>query len=507
MMMAKQDEVMEWLRSHPEEIVKEAARRDFLTFARWMKPDLAVTPFHKTLYRILGLFADGKLKKVMLSTPPQHGKSEACSRLLPAYLLGRNPDEKIAVESYSTTLARGFNRDVQRMIDDPKYSCLFPNTYLSKGGSFSMERSYIRTNDMFEVPLHSGFLKTVGRGSALTGTTLTVSISDDLYANSIEGNSPNIRENTWLWYVNVVRSRLSNHSRSLILYTRWHKDDVMGMIESNENVIYPEKWSDLDNIPDGAWVKFNFPAIKTSQPTEIDPRLPGEALWPERHSLEDLLQRRSLDKVQFDLLYQGNVVTAAGLLYHEFNTWKDGHMNDFGVYNGTFAQIDPADKGTDYLTMVIYDIFDDPMRPDQDHKPYRYFLIREVYMSQKSIEFTSVEVPLVIAKYAGVQDVRIEANSAGHAFAVMIRDKIQAGITEFNQSLNKEAKVLTYSGDVNNRCVMPFGWENTCKVAYAQLSGFRREFKSNAHDDLPDTLSEIIRTHVYAARSYGLTVS
>ena len=53
--------------------------------------------------------------------PPQHGKSELTSRRFPAYILGKNPNLKIAGCSYSSDVATSFNRDVQRIISSKEY--------------------------------------------------------------------------------------------------------------------------------------------------------------------------------------------------------------------------------------------------------------------------------------------------------------------------------------------------------------------------------------------------
>ena len=107
------------------------------------------------------------------------------------------------------------------------------------------------------------------------------------------------------------------------MFTRWHPEDVIGKILESEKVIKATKWSDFEDVPDGTWVLVNFEAIKTGEPTEIDPRQKGEALWPERHSLERLLSMKAIDPVGFQCLYQGNPENAEGRLYEPFKTWID----------------------------------------------------------------------------------------------------------------------------------------------------------------------------------------
>lgn len=85
------------IKSNPGEIVREAARHRLINFARYMQPDLTLEPFHVVYYTLLDKFAHGEIKKMIVQMPPQHGKSEGSSRKLPAFMLGLNPDTKIAL--------------------------------------------------------------------------------------------------------------------------------------------------------------------------------------------------------------------------------------------------------------------------------------------------------------------------------------------------------------------------------------------------------------------------
>ena len=168
----------------------------------------------------------------MITVPPQHGKSEGSTRRLPAYMLGVNPDLRIAVSSYNSTFASKFNRDIQRIIDTPEYNHVFSDTLLS--GSIKQSSQFLRNSTEFEIVNKKGSLKSVGRGGALTGNPVDVMIMDDLYKDFAEGNSPIIRDSVWDWYTTVVKTRLHNDSQELIVFTRWHEDDLIGRLEKKK---------------------------------------------------------------------------------------------------------------------------------------------------------------------------------------------------------------------------------------------------------------------------------
>ncbi len=73
-------------------------------------PFLELQPFHRAYYRVLEAFAQGKIRRLIVTMPPQHGKSVGASTLLPAYVLGLNPDARVAIASYSGALASKYKR-------------------------------------------------------------------------------------------------------------------------------------------------------------------------------------------------------------------------------------------------------------------------------------------------------------------------------------------------------------------------------------------------------------
>ena len=255
----------------------------FEEFATKVYPFLELQQFHHVYFQLLELFAQGKIRRLMVSMPPQHGKSMGASTLLPAYMLGTDPDTRIAIASYSSSLANKFNRRVQRILESQEYSEIFPQTRIKQGGK---PPQYLRTADEVEIIEHDGGLLSVGREGSLTGNRVDCFILDDLYKDAMEAYSPVVRENCWEWYTSVVKTRMHNNSRELIVFTRWHEEDLIGVLRQREPVCDIRSWKDIENIAPDTWVALNFEALMTAQPSEIDSRLLGEALWPERQSAQ-----------------------------------------------------------------------------------------------------------------------------------------------------------------------------------------------------------------------------
>ena len=483
---------------NPELLVKAAARKRLLNFSRYVSPDMVVEPFHNVYYTVLDMFAHKLIKKLIIQEPPQHGKSEGSSRKLPSFMLGLNPDDKIVIGSYAATIARDFNSDVQRIIDTPRYRELFPDTILNGSNVVTMANTYLRNSDVIEMVGKKGSLRVVGRGGSLTSKTVDVSILDDVYKDYSEGNSPVVREAAWKWYTTVVRTRLHNVSQELIVFTRWHDDDLIGRIEkSGEMVIDVKTWDDLKNVPAGAWLRLNFEALKTGEPTELDPREPGAALWEGRHSKAKLEAQKALDPVQFQCLYQGNPGSAEGRLYQPFKTWVEKH--DWGQYVRSGNYTDVADEGTDLLFSACYDIYksDNQVFNEKTKRwePLLFALITDMEMTEENTDVTTVTIPAMINRN-GTQKAWIESNNGGAQFEKTIKKKVKAITAPFYQGGNKESRIVTSSAMVNQHIVMPFGWETRFKNVYDHVTVFLRNFDANKHDDPEDGLTGIYEKEI-----------
>lgn len=231
----------------------------------------------------------------MVFMPPQHGKSELVSRNLPAYILGKNPKSKIVLASYSSTLSSSFNRDCQKIIDSENYRDVFPETKLNRSNIVTIAGSWLRNSEIFETVGHGGYLKTTGVGGSLTGTAADYAIIDDPVKDSIEAMSATYQVRNWDWYNDVLYTRIHNNTGILITQTRWNVSDLSGLLLKKMESDGGEQWTILC-----------LPAVKINNENEEDPRLMGDALWPQRHSLEKLAQVRSQSIRTYEALYQQN---------------------------------------------------------------------------------------------------------------------------------------------------------------------------------------------------------
>lgn len=451
----------------------------FIEFAERVYPFLEFTPFHRTYYSVLEAYAEGRIKRLIVSVPPQHGKSVGATTLLPAYMLGLDPDMRIAIASYSGTLASKFNRRVQRILDSKEYAEIFPNTTIKQG---TKPLGYIRTSDEVEIVGYKGELISVGREGSLTGNRVDCFILDDLYKDAMEAQSPVVRENCWEWYTSVVRTRMHNASRELIVFTRWHEEDLIGTLLRNEPCRELRSMADIDEAGSDEWLVLNFEALKSSAPTELDPRKEGEALWPEQQSVELLQSKRRLDPARFEAMYQGHPSSKEGFLYGD--NFREYELLPRDIVTSA-CYTDTADAGDDYLCSIAYSV-------DTDGIIY----VTDVVYSREPMEHTERLVAAMLSE-ARTRKVYVESNNGGRGFARSLQRLLPTVKVEwFHQSGNKEARILSNSATVLHTIRMPKDWHLRWPEFYAHLTTYRRLFRANRHDDAPDALTGVVEREV-----------
>lgn len=273
-----------------EQAKRELSRRHFPDFVNYINEGYTMKWFHRVIAEKCQLVLDGKIKKLMIFVPPQHGKSELATRNFPAFALGKKSNLRVGIVSYSASIAEKLGKAVQRRIDDKYYKNVFPEALLSDG-----KDDLKKTNGYFETK-QGGYCVSVGVGGSLTSLSIDLGIIDDPFKDREEAKSLTIREKVYSWYMDVFSTRLHNNSAQILIQTRWDEDDLAGRLLKDDG-IYSE------SNPNG-WVVIKFPAIKEKDENQYDPRKEGEVLWEEKHSLARILEVKRKNLITFNSLYQ-----------------------------------------------------------------------------------------------------------------------------------------------------------------------------------------------------------
>lgn len=228
---------------------------------RWTPaPHLAL--LDQTILESIDEAAAGRLDGLAVSMPPQHGKSELCSKYLPAWYLATHPDRRVLLASYEADFAASWGGKARDLLEE--FGHLVGVRVSSR--SKAVHRWQIAGRD--------GGMSTAGVGGPLTGKGAHLLIVDDPIKNDAEARSARIRQKQWEWWQSVASTRLRSGALAVVIQTRWHRDDLTGKILAQAA------------IAGRTWKQLRLTAIAE----ENDPlgRAPGEALWPTAYTAEKL---------------------------------------------------------------------------------------------------------------------------------------------------------------------------------------------------------------------------
>lgn len=236
---------------------------------------------------LLELVSGKSFKRLLITEPPRHGKSEHTSKYFPAWFLTTRPWEKILFASYEHDFAAEWTEKVQTLIKD----------HPELGARLDRARK-----DDFTL-LGGGLMLADGVGGAFTGRGGNILV-DDPIKNSDVALSEVQRKNQKNWWESTIERRREPGAWTVLIMTRWHEDDLGGWLLERDGEYDP-----VTN-PDG-WFVVRLPALAE----EDDPlgREPGEALCPERFTREELEQmREEMDPFWWNAMYQQNPVDPEG---------------------------------------------------------------------------------------------------------------------------------------------------------------------------------------------------
>ncbi|MGH9769324.1 MAG: phage terminase large subunit [Blastocatellia bacterium] len=283
--------------SKPQNDPAKSKKRPSLTFRQFIKkanPQYRFYKHNQTLIDVLQRVADGKIKRLMIFTPPRHGKSETVSRLFTAYFLYKYPHRWVGLASYAADLAYTLSRNARE-------------NYLRVVGAVSEQASAVK---QWETG-YGGGLWAAGAGGPATGKGGHMLLVDDPIKNAEDAASDTLRAKLQDWWNSTWYTREEPwsdndpHGAMIVVQTRWHEDDLSGWLLDQEKQAEDEedreRWH-IVNLPAIAEEPQPFPDTCT---VESDWRQPGEALCPERRPLEKLRKiSNRIGSYFFDALFQ-----------------------------------------------------------------------------------------------------------------------------------------------------------------------------------------------------------
>lgn len=282
----------------------ELARRKMKYFVDYTNPRFEAGRHHQLLFEWADDLLYGRRKRVMISLPPRHSKSEIFSVRLAAMYLGLYPEKQIIHVSHSAMLSNKFSREVRAIVrDDWRYKRLFPETLLHP------DRQRV---DDWKTTLDGG-MKSLGVGGGVTGHGGHLLVLDDIVKEGDE-NSPDVLQGHFEWYNSALRTRLMPGGSIIIPMTRWHTRDIVGALLTL-----------AAHNPDAEqWDVLELPAI--AMENDALGRELGEVLWPEWFDKQDLKAIEVMSPRYWNALYQQQPLDELGKLFEGY--WFERFMVD-----------------------------------------------------------------------------------------------------------------------------------------------------------------------------------
>ena len=114
--------------------VKQQSKGDFLGFVKQMAPmlvsDFKMGKHIEVISDKLRQLESGEIKRLMVFLPPRSSKSVICSKLFPAWYIGRNPEHEILTVSHSDQLSSDFGRSVRDIVNTEEFQDVFKGVSL-----------------------------------------------------------------------------------------------------------------------------------------------------------------------------------------------------------------------------------------------------------------------------------------------------------------------------------------------------------------------------------------
>ena len=423
------------------------------------------TPFHRFLCGYVQNFVERETNLpyeiLVITTPPQHGKSQSITETLPSWYLGRHPSKHVIEISYNEDFAIKFGRRNKRKIEE--FGDDIFGVKIAKDNNRAVE---------FETTEHGGMLSR-GVGTGVTGQPADLMIIDDPIKNKKEAFSKSRRDLIYEEWLMSFKTRLAPGAKVVIIMTRWHEDDLAGRLLAEE-----------ENIK-----LLRFPCECEDEDSAVEKKLGrkiGDALCPEIGKGNEWLAEYKKGLVSregsmtWNALFQGRPTAMEGNVIER--DWWDFY-EELPQINTWVMSVDAAFKDDDRSDFVAIQVWG---------KTHADIYLIDAVKKHLSFPDTIVEIRRLRAMYPECKTTLIEDRANGSAIIRMLRYEM-SGVIPIQPIGSKMARVQAILGAIesgnvhlpkNKRFVGDFIEE--CSA-----------FPNAAHDDQVDCMSQALNRLIY----------
>ena len=421
------------------------------------------TKFHRFLADKVQTFVESVTGNpydiLVLSTPPQHGKSMTVTETFPSWYLGRYPDKRVIVGCYNDDFAGKFGRRNKAKLEEY--------------GSFIFGISLSKSSDRdIELKERSGSIITRGIMSGITGNSGDLIIIDDPVKNRQEADSTTYRERLWEEWQNSIKTRTQAGTKIIIIQTRWHEDDLAG------RVIRSEKHVEVVNIPVEA------------EENDILGRQVGDALCPELGKGNKWLREFKAGYTDgmraWNALFQGRPTSEEGNIFKR--EWWKFYEKLPEVLPLKVISVDATFKDNEKSDFVAIEVWG---------KLNADFYLIDLVKKRMDFPETLKAIKYMNSKYPDRHSILIEDKANGPAIIAMLKHEI-SGIIAIEPDGSKIARANAVTGIVESGNVYLPKYADFTDEFIEELAAF----PNGVNDDLVDSFTQCLNKYKFTGADY-----
>lgn len=450
-----------------DQIKKKKLRENYASYVQYVfGENYIMTKFHKVLCGIcqnaIERIKRGEQVRILLSTPPQVGKSCTLTETLPSWFIGNNPDLSCIITAYNADIAEKFgDRNRQKVKEFGK-------------DVFGIEISDSQDNKtLFQIKKHQGQVFSTGILGGLTSNPAALIIVDDPFKNGKEVENLEIRNGVFETYRDSIETRLRKLGGAIIvIHTRWHEDDLIGRLAKMNGFIV-----------------VNFPSVWEKGTDRLLGRRVGETLCPELGMTAEwaLKTKEIVGNRVWSALYQGKPFIEGGNIVQRSSIKFYNEKSLPSQFDEIVLSCDLSFGGTkkenDPNCGVVWG------RQGGNH----YLLKR--FNKKCGFQETINLIKLMCAEYPTMRKKLIEAKANGKATIELLNQQLGGFVAFDPKSDSKETrfKLVAPYFESGNIYLPDESVDKDIEEVVEQLL----KFPSVAHDEYVDTTSQYLLDYSY----------
>lgn len=422
--------------------------------------------------------------RLIISMPPQEGKSERSTHYGALWMLRRHPDLRIAIVSYEERIAQRMSYLLRNDLE----------TFDGMDGNFDVGlrlRKDNRSVGSWNLDGERGSVYAIGIGGALTGRPVDLLIIDDPVKDYRAADSSLLSDLAWQWWQSVARARLAPGAPTIVILTRWHEADMAGRLLAKQREDEQSEQKHFDR-----WRVINIAAQADHDPEkgEVDPlgRQPGEFMISARGRTQAQWEatKAATSARIWSALYQGKPSPDSGDVFnrswwmrYETPVWSQEIDGTYRVHdaNEVVQSWDMTFKDNKSSDFVVGQVW--------ARKGAHAYLVDQV---RARLNFTDAvaAVRRMTTRWPQATVKLIEDTANGPAIISSLRSEV-GGIIPVAATGSKSSRASAVSPFIESHNV----WLPSTSIALYDVESFIEEctqFPNAAHDDQVDALSQAL---------------